>query len=428
MYEKNVERIEELVRKQNNWRWSTLNLIASENVLSRKARAVMGSDFSHRYAEGHPGERYYQGTEMIDEIETRCEKHLRTLFECRNIDVRPISGTVANDAVFSRYIDYGDVAMVNSTSGGGHISHHRAGSVGKYTNNIINFPLTPDGYHIDVDHTVDLIESLHPKVLILGKSMILFPEPIKQLAPICKEKGITLIYDGAHVLGLIAGNKFQNPIKEGANVVTGSTHKTFFGSQRGIVFSNMKESEWARVDKGAFPGSSSNHHLDTLVALAITAYEFLEFGEAYADQVTKNAKAFAKALYSHGFDVQGEKFGFTESHQVVLNVKKLGGGDEVARILKDNNVIANMNLLPFEPLEKVQNPAGLRLGVQEMTRVGMKEDEMQTIADLFKKCLIDGDYIGDDVKEFRKDYQIVNYSFDEGAEPVDKPTELSAVK
>ncbi|MFO8056344.1 MAG: serine hydroxymethyltransferase [bacterium] len=428
MYEKNVERIEELVRQQNKWRWSTLNLIASENVLSRKARAVMGSDFAHRYAEGHPGERYYQGTEKIDEIETRCEKHLKTLFECRNIDVRPISGTVANDAVFSRYIDYGNVVMVNSTAGGGHISHHRAGSVGKYTDNIINFPLTEDGYHIDVDHTVDLIESLHPKVLILGKSMILFPEPVKQLAPICKEKGITLIYDGAHVLGLIGGNRFQHPLKDGADIVTGSTHKTFFGAQRGIVFSNMKDSDWARVDKGAFPGSSSNHHLDTLVALAITAYEFLEFGEAYADQVIKNAKALAKALYSHGFDVQAEKFGFTECHQVVLNVKKLGGGDEVARILKDNNVIANMNLLPFEPLEKVQNPAGLRLGVQEMTRIGMKEDEMQTIADLFKKCLIDGDYIGDEVKDFRKDYQIVHYSFDEGAEPADKHANLSAVK
>lgn len=428
MYEKNVERIEELVRKQNKWRWSTLNLIASENVLSRKARAVMGSDFAHRYAEGHPGERYYQGTEMIDEIETRCEKHLKTLFECRNIDVRPISGTVANDAVFSRYINYGDVVMVNSTSGGGHISHHRAGSVGKYTDNIINFPLTPDGYHIDVDHTIDLIESLHPKVLILGKSMILFPEPVKQLAPICKEKGITLIYDGAHVLGLIGGNKFQNPLKEGADLVTGSTHKTFFGAQRGLVFSNMKESDWARVDKGAFPGSSSNHHLDTLVALAITGYEFLEFGEAYAEQVIKNAKALAKELHAFGFDVQGEKFGFTESHQVVLNVKKLGGGDEVARILKDNNIIANMNLLPWEPLEKVHNPAGLRLGVQEMTRVGMKEDQMKTIAELFKKCMVDGDYIGDEVAEFRKDYQIVHYSFDEGAEPMDKHTEISAIK
>ena len=157
MYEKNVERIEELTRQQNDWRSHTVNLIASENVLSKRARATMGSDFAHRYAEGHPGERYYQGTEKIDEIETRCKQHLKTLFNCRHLDVRPISGTVANDAGFSHFIKPGDVVMVNSTAGGGHISHHRAGSVGKYTGNIINFPLTPDGYHMDLNHAVDLI-------------------------------------------------------------------------------------------------------------------------------------------------------------------------------------------------------------------------------------------------------------------------------
>lgn len=420
MYEKNIERIEELVSQQNEWRSNTVNLIASENIMSKRARAVMGSDFTHRYAEGHPGERYYQGTEKIDEIETRCKQHLKTLFDCRHLDVRPVSGTVANDAVFSRHISPGDVVMVNSTPGGGHISHHKAGSVGKYTKNIVNFPLTPDGYHLDVDHTLDLIEWLHPKVLIMGKSLFLFPEPVAQIAPICREKGITIIYDAAHVLGLIGGKRFQDPLAEGAHIVTASTHKTFFGSQRGIAFSNMKDSEWTKIDKGAFPGSSSNHHLDSLVPLSITAYEYLAFGEAYADQVIKNAKALGKALYGQGFDVQAADFGFTESHQLAVDVSKLGGGDEVARILKDNGIITNMNLLPFEPLEKVQNPVGIRLGVQEMTRVGMKEAQMKTIAEMFMKCLIEGDYIADQVKEFRKDYQIVQYSFDEGAAPVEK--------
>jgi len=427
MYEKNLERIEELVRQQNEWRSHTVNLIASENVMSVRARAVMGSDFTHRYAEGHPGERYYQGTEKIDEIETRCKQHLKTLFNCRHLDVRPVSGTVANDAVFSRYIGPGDLVMVNSTAGGGHISHHKAGSVGKYTRNIINFPLTDDGYHIDVDHTLYLIECVTPRVLVLGKSLFLFPEPIEQLAAICREKGIALVYDAAHVLGLIAGKKFQDPLKEGATLVTASTHKTFFGSQRGIVFSNMKDSDWAKIDKGAFPGSSSNHHLDTMAPLAITAYEFLEFGEAYTEQVIRNAKALGKALYDRGFDVQAADFGFTESHQVAVDVSKLGGGDEVARILKDNNIIINMNLLPFEPLEKVQNPAGIRLGAQEMTRVGMKESDMEPIADMFKKCLIDGQFIGEEVKEFRKEFQIVQYSFDPGADPVERHKSLSVV-
>ena len=428
MYEKNVERIEEIVREQNSWRMETINLIASENVLSRRARAVMGSDFCHRYAEGHPGERYYQGTEKIDEIETRAKQHLKSLFNCRHLDVRPVSGTVANDAVFSRYIRPGDIVMVNSTAGGGHISHHKSGSVGKYTSNIINFPLTPDGFHIDVAHTLDILERVPVKVLILGKSLYLFPDPVKELAPLCKERGIILIYDAAHVLGLIAGKRFHDPLGEGAHIITASTHKTFFGSQRGIAFSNMKDSEWALIDKGAFPGSSSNHHLDTLVPLAITAYEYLEFGEDYADQVIRNAKALARALYDAGFNVQAAEFGFTESHQVAVDVSELGGGDEVARILKDNHIILNMNLLPHEPLERVANPAGIRIGAQEMTRFGMKEAEMKVIAELFKKCLRQGKYMGDEVKDFRRQYQIVFYSFDEDAIAARRPKAVEAAQ
>jgi len=412
MYERNVGQIEELVRKQNEWRGSSLNLIASENVLSARARGVMGSDFAHRYAEGHPGERYYQGTEIIDEIESLLKKHLKTLFRCRQVDVRPISGTVANDAVFSRYIAPGDVVMVNSTPGGGHISHHRVGSVGKYTHNIINFPLTADGYHIDVNRSAELIKALAPKVLILGKSLFLFPEPVKELAELAQARGAVILYDAAHVLGLIAGAAFQDPLAEGALLMTASVHKTFPGSQRGIILSNAGETEWRRIDKGAFPGSSSNHHLDTLVPLALTVYEMMEFGPAYARQTIANAKELGRRLAEAGFKVQGAEFGYTESHQLALDVREYGGGDEVARHLKDNNIILNMNLLPFEPLENVANPAGIRLGVQEMTRVGMKGPEMEVIAGLFKKCLGQGKYVGEEVKEFRRAFQQVEYSFD----------------
>lgn len=412
MYERNVSTIEELVQRQNDWRLNTLNLIASENVMSARARGVMGSDFGHRYAEGHPGERYYQGTQIIDEIESRLKKHLKSLFQCRNLDVRPISGTLANDAIFSRYIRPGDVVMVNSTPGGGHISHHRAGSVGKYTANIVNFPLAEDGYHIDIERTAELIRALTPKVIIFGKSLFLFPSPVKELSSICREKNITIIYDAAHVLGLIAGRQFQDPLKEGAHLITGSTHKTFFGSQRGIIFSNVGENEWRKIDKGAFPGSSSNHHLDTLVSLAVSTYEMAEFGQEYARQTIANAKHLGKKLYDLGFKVQGAEFGFTESHQLAVDVSDFGGGDEAAHHLKDNDIILNMNLLPFESLDKVTNPAGIRMGVQEMTRFGMKEPEMEIIAMFFKKCLIEGRYVGDEAKEFRKGYRKVLYSFD----------------
>jgi glycine hydroxymethyltransferase len=264
-----------------------------------------------------------------------------------------------------------------------------------------------------VERTIELIRAISPKVLIFGKSLFLFPEPVAELVDICRERNIALLYDGAHVLGLIAGGQFQNPLKEGALLITGSVHKTFFGSQRGIILSNAGENEWRKIDKGAFPGSSSNHHLDTLVPLAITVYEMMEFGQEYARQVIANAKHLGRKLHEAGMNVQGQEFDYTESHQLAVDVTEFGGGDEVARHLKDNNIILNMNLLPNEPLENVANPAGIRLGVQEMTRFGMKEKEMEVIAELFKKCLIDGKYVGDQVKDFRGRYQDVLYSFDQ---------------
>ena len=423
MFERNVFHVEDLVRKQNDWRQSTLNLIASENTLSGRARGVMGSDFNHRYAEGHPGERYYQGTAIIDEIEARLKKDLKSLFHCRQADVRPVSGTVANDAVFSRFVQPGDVVMVNSTPAGGHISHHRAGSIGKYTRNIINFPLTKDGYHIDVNRTEEIVRVIEPKIMVLGKSLFLFPEPVRELAEICRRRGTVLIYDAAHVLGLIAGRQFQDPLTEGALLMTGSTHKTFFGSQRGIILSSMGDGDWRRIDKGAFPGSSSNHHLHTLVALAICTYEMMEFGQEYARQTIANAKALGSYLSERGFKVQAEEFGFTASHQLAVDVSEFGGGNEVAMHLKDNDVILNMNLLPFEDLEKVTSPSGIRIGVQEMTRFGMMEPEMKQIADIFKRCLIQGKYVGDEVKELRSRFGRLRYSFDdleagESAEPL----------
>jgi glycine hydroxymethyltransferase len=426
MFERNVSHIEQLVVEQKQWRSGTINLIASENVLSQRAARLMGSDFAHRYAEGHPGERYYQGTEIIDEIESRLKKDMKALFRCRQVDVRPISGTIANDAVFSRYISPGDVVMVNSTPGGGHISHHKTGSVGKYTKNIVNFPFTKGGYHTDVEKTIELAKALEPKVMVLGKSLFLFPEPVKELAPFCRDRGIVLIYDAAHVLGLIAGGKFQDPLREGARLITASTHKTFFGSQRGVILSNVGEAEWRKTDKGAFPGSSSNHHLDTLVSLAMATYEMMEFGEEYASQTVANAKALGAKMFEFGFKVQASEFGFTESHQLAVDVAEFGGGDKVARHLKDNHIILNMNLLPHDPQGEINRWSGIRIGVQEMTRFGMREAEMERIAVLLQKCLMSGKYIGDEVSDLRKQFQEIQYSFDGETGVKTEPFQIAA--
>ena len=413
MYRSHIARVESLVDEQENWRRLCVNLIASEQAMSRRARAVMGSDFCHRYAEGHPGERYYQGTEKIDTIESDAKRHMKSLFGCLHTEVRPISGTNANEAVFSRYIKQGDIVLVNSTPAGGHISHQRAGAVGHYTRNVIPFPITNDGYHIDTAKSKDLIRTVKPRVVVFCKSLFLFPEPVEELYDVCAEVKARIVFDAAHVLGLIAGKQFQDPLGDGAHVVTASTHKTFPGPQRGVVLSNIGWEEWRLIDKGAFPGSSSNHHLDTLPPLLIAVFEMLAFGQEYARQVIANAKALGAALDKHGLDIQGKAFGYTESHQLAVDVSQYGGGSAVSSLLKENNIILNMNLLPFEPLSHHDNPAGVRIGTAEMTRFGMKEPEMQYIADLLHDCLAQGKSVLEEVKKFRGKFQTIHYSFDE---------------
>jgi len=428
MYEKEVAEVEQLIESQNSWRDTCINLIASENVVSQRARAQAGSDFAHRYAEGHPGERYYRGTSHIDQIENQLKTNLKIMFECDHSEVRPISGTNANEAVFSRMLCPGDVVMVNSTPAGGHISHHKEGALGKFTKNIIDIPLTTDGYHMDLDKTVYLIEKAKPKLIVLGKSLFLFPEPVAEIAEVCQKYKCRIMFDAAHVLGLIAGKRFQRPLKEGAFLMTASTHKTFFGSQRGIILSNMDEEYWRKIDRGAFPGSSSNHHLDTLAQMAICTYEMMEFGEPYAGNTIKNAKALAAALDKYGFDVQAKESGYTQSHQVAVNVKDFRGGEKVSKTLELNDIILNMNMLPHEPLRNHDRPEGIRIGVQEMTRFGMGEQEMDRIAELIKECIIDNKPVKEEVNRFRLKFQQVHYSYDPIKEQKPQPVKLEESK
>jgi glycine hydroxymethyltransferase len=412
-----VRDVERIVRANDDWRLrQTINLIASENVLSVRARALLPSDFGHRYAEGHPeqGKRYYQGTKNIDIIESRTRDAMKKLFSVKNAEVRTVSGTNANDVVFSSFVKPVDKVIVNSLEVGGHISHQPIGGMGKYTRNILRWPRDEkNGYAIDVAKSKDMLVKEKPKLVVLGKSLILFPEPAQEIAAVCKELGVICVFDGAHVLGLIAGKQFQDPLAEGCDILLGSTHKTFFGPQRGVVLSNLEDDRWKRIDKVAFPGSLSNHHLFTLPPLLVATCEMAEFGQAYALQVMANAKYFATALAKSGFDVALADRGYTASHQVAVDVKKQGGGRDCAQKLEDNDIICNYNLLPHDDPKAVMKPSGLRLGVQEMTRVGMKEAEMEEIARFFKESLIDGKVVKEEVDRFRGRFVDVHYSFDQ---------------
>ncbi|MHA1169388.1 MAG: serine hydroxymethyltransferase [Candidatus Hodarchaeales archaeon] len=409
----------------------SIPLIASENITSPAVREAIVSDFSHRYAEGVVGQRVYAGCRYIDEVEQICLDLLKDIYDAPLADVRPVSGVVANLCIFSAFAKANDTLMALSVASGGHISHAPlfaksgnwiGGTAGQVSRlKVSYFPLTEDRreMRIDVDRAIQAIKKEKPAIVNFGASVFLFPHPVKELSEVAKDVGSHVNYDAAHVAGLIAGGQFQDPMKEGAMTLTSSAHKTLWGPQKGFIIGSSMDYE-KQIQGAAFPGLTSNHHLNTVAGLAVALAEFKEFGKDYAKQVIKNAKALAKSLYDRGFDVVAADRGFTESHIVLVDIVKfqetIGLGGDIEEKLEKADIIINRNMLPWDPMEgrRYWNPGGIRLGTSEVTRLGMKEDEMDAIAEWFKKLIIDNANIEDvreEIREFRKDYQEVHYAF-----------------
>ncbi len=409
-----LAKVFELTNAHNIWRLrESINLIASENVMSPAAMAVYISDPMHRYAEGKPFKRHYQGVKYIDELEVLADELMGRLFETDMVDLRPVSGTIANAATFRVLAQPGDKAVIAPVQAGAHVSHTKFGTLGALGIQQIELPYDEERMNVDVDRAVKVIEEVKPKFAVLGGSVYLFPHPVKEIAEAVHSVGGKLVYDAAHVLGLIAGGAWENPLKHGADVITASTHKTFPGPQGGVILASNRE-VFKEIGKTIFPWFVSSHHLHRLPATAVTALEMLEFGRQYADQVIRNAKRLAETLAERGFKVLAEHMGYTMSHQVLLDVTKQGGGAKAALLLEEANIIVNKNLLPKDPPEAVKDPSGLRIGVQEMTRFGMKEGEMEVIADLMERVLIKGEEpskVREDVKRFRSNFTKVYYGF-----------------
>ncbi|QKQ99304.1 serine hydroxymethyltransferase [Metallosphaera tengchongensis] len=387
--QKDLEKVIELTREQNKWRRvEAINLIASENVMSPLAESLYMSDFMSRYAEGKPYKRFYQGTKYVDEIEVLAMNLMNEITGSKFSDLRPTSGTLANAAVFRILAEPGDKALIAPVQAGAHVSHTKFGTLGALGIEHIEMPYDKENMNVDVDKAVKMIEEVKPKFVVLGGSLYLFPHPTKELAPHVHSVGAKLVYDAAHVYGLMVGKVWSNPLDEGADFLNVSTHKTFPGPQGGAIFSN-DENEFKKVSRTIFPWFVSNHHLHRLPSTAITALEMKVHGQEYAAQIVRNSKALAESLASLGFNVIGEHLGYTKSHQVAVDVRKLGGGTFVAKTLESANIIVNKNLLPYDPPEAVNDPSGIRIGVQEMTRYGMKEGEMEEIATLMKQILME---------------------------------------
>ena len=396
----------------------SLPMIASENILSPMVAKAVNSDLHGRYAEGLPGKRYYQGCDDFDSIESLGIESAKRVFNCNFTNIQSTSGTVSNIAALKALAKPGDTITAVSTADGGHISHARMGAVGVRGLGLVTYPWDIDRMEPDIDASIKIIRETKPNLALFGQSVFLFPTPLRELADAAHEVGAKVMYDGAHVLGLIAGGRFQDPLREGADVMTGSSHKTFPGPQGGFVLSDSSDEKFHRkLNNSIFPGTCSSYHLHHVAGKAVALAEFEEFGSDYAKNIVSNAQSLASALAAEGFDVLAEDRGYTASHQVLTRHGEIdsGAGRKAADLLEKSGIITNMNMLPGDT--KAMQPSGLRLGVPELTRVGMGIDEMKDVANFFARALIKNEEtskIKSDVREFKSNYQTVKYCFDEG--------------
>jgi glycine hydroxymethyltransferase len=412
------------LHEHQSWFSNSIPLIASENVPSPAVREAILSDFGNRYAEGWAGERVYAGCIYIDKVEILCMQLARKLFRAEFADVRPVSGVCANLTVYSAFTDPGDTILALAIPNGGHISSGRKefnGTAGLVHGlEVEYFAFDKDNWNIDVDKTKEKVKKLKSegkkvKLAMFGGSLFLFPHPVKELADFLKSEGIFVCYDSAHVSGLIAGKQFQQPLEEGAEAVTLSTHKTLFGPQGGAVLSWNKYAD--KIKAGAFPGTASNHHLHHVAGKAVAFAEFLEFGDEYAKEVISNAKALGQALNDEGLDILAADLGFTKSHQIAIDVTKYNDGGTLEKELEKANIIVNRQLIPgdIKAGRHYMHPGGLRIGTSEVTRLGMKRDDMKEIASLMARVIVkkeDPTKVKRDVEQMRSSYQKVHYAFD----------------
>lgn len=407
-----VDTVYDLLEQHEEWiDRSCLNLYPASNVMSERARTVLASSIATRVAEGDVGRKYQTGVKYLEQIEVLTNGLLRRLFHANFVEARILSGTMANAVVFGALLEPGDTIMALSTSAGGHISHNKLGVAGyhKLVTEFLDFDL--ETMNIDVQALEKKAAEIKPRLVILGGSLLLFPPPIQLVKQALQGLDTLLLFDMAHVAGLVAGEQFPNPLDEGADILTSSTYKTFPGPPGGFIACN-DESIFKRIRRATFPGMTASFHGNAMAALAVTCIEMLEFGKEYAEQIVTNSKSLAKELDIRGFDVLGKKQGYSGTHQVVLDVSALGGGHRCAELLESANIICNKNLLFSDPPRKAFHPSGLRIGVQEVTRLGMKENEMRRIAEFFHTVLLQNRPPSDvaiEVKAFRSHYQAIHY-------------------
>jgi glycine hydroxymethyltransferase len=341
---------------------------------------------------------------------------LKKAFRVNYADHRLIASMIGNMTVYTAMAEPGDVIMTAAQPVGGHSSNRPDGPAGVRGLKIVDIPFDPIELEVDLDLFRKMAPLVQPKLVTLGLSMTLFPFPIQAMHDTVSEWGGRIFFDGAHQLGLIAGGQFQDPLGEGAAVMTGSAGKTFSGPQSGIIVWN-DPALTEPITHAIFPVLAATHQVNRVAALAVSTAEMIEFGQAYMAQIVRNAQALGAALHQCGIAMVGSHKGFTRTHQTIADVRQFGGGLEVAQRLARANLITNKNLLPHDQPADWDRPSGLRLGTIEVTRLGMKEADMETIAGFISRILVDQEPPEDvleDVVDFRVPYQTIYYCADNG--------------
>jgi glycine hydroxymethyltransferase len=407
------------VKRNEEWRGERcINLLAPEAPTSPMVRSLLSSEIGTRAAEGHIGRvnRWFAGTQYIDEVEALCVELLKTAFRCNYADHRLMGSMLGNMAVYHALTQPGDVIMSAPQPFGGHSSNRIDGPAGMRGLKIFDVPFNNEELEVDLEAFAKTARQHKPKLVVMGMSMTLFPLPVREMSQIIAEWGGKFIFDGAHQAGLIAGGQFQDPLNEGAVVLTGSAGKTFSGPQSGMILWNDPNLTKPIADT-IFPVLAATHQVNRVAALAVAAAEMIEFGRFYMAQIVRNSKALGKALDERGIPVLCAQKGYSQSHQVIARVKQFGGGLEVAHRLAAANIITNKNLVPEDKPEDWDRPSGLRMGTIEVTRLGMNEKDMETIADFMVRVLVkkeDPEKVGRDVMDFRLPKQTLYYNFDHG--------------
>ncbi len=354
-----------------------IELIASENFVSKAVMAAMGSPLTNKYAEGYPGKRYYGGCQYVDVVENLAIERAKKLFGCDYVNVQPHSGAQANMAVFFAVVKPGDTVMGMSLADGGHLTHGSPVNMsGKYFN-IVPYGVNADGY-IDYDNVMAIAKECRPKLIVAGASAYARAIDFKKFREIADEVGAVLMVDMAHIAGLVAAGLHMSPIPY-ADVVTTTTHKTLRGPRGGMILCNQEAADKFNFNKAIFPGIQGGPLMHVIAAKAVCFKEALDPSfKVYAQNIVDNAQALAKGLMDRGFDLVS---GGTDNHLMLVNLISKGvTGKATEKLLDSVNITCNKNAIPNDPASPFVT-SGIRLGTPAVTTRGFKPADMDTVAE-----------------------------------------------